>query len=108
MSTMYPRIVNALINGHNAWIVGSAANPEKTEPRDIDVLVPFSEWYEAAFLIPDCAKPNSFGGWKFTTEGIEVDVWPGDIAVVMAAPKCEWVYHHKTGRRWRFWGNQTK
>lgn len=62
-----PKIVTALCYSHEAWICGSAIFNEN--PRDWDIVVPFENWFGAAFLIPKDAIPNSFGGWKFTSDG---------------------------------------
>lgn len=88
-----PRLVARLTEAHNAWIVGSAANPDvnAANVRDWDVAVPFQNWDEAALLIPGDAKPNTFGGWKVITEGVEIDVWPTSF---------ECFHHHKTPYMW--------
>lgn len=101
MASKLPKLVISLTHSHNAWIVGSAANPKNNEPRDYDVIVPFSEWHKACMLIPMDASPNHFGGWKCISEGVEVDVWPGDIGVViMQHPMSQFVWHPATGTRW--------
>lgn len=85
----------------DAWIVGSAAAPDCNYEtvRDIDVLVPFSHWKEAALLIPPDAKPNTFGGWKFVSDGKEIDVWPGELGWVMSNAAAKWALHLKSGTR---------
>lgn len=94
-----PKLVCALCYGHDAWIVGGAARQE--DPRDYDVIVSFEEWKGAAFLIPPDAKPNTFGGFKCPTpEGIEVDVWPSDLAKMMAQDEVRHLWHPKTNFRW--------
>lgn len=60
--TTIPKLVLDLVYAHSAWIVGSAANPDNKEPRDYDIIVPFSEWNKACMLIPMDAKVNHFGG----------------------------------------------
>lgn len=96
-----PSIVSKLCYSADAWIVGSAASPDlKTDdPRDWDVAVPFSEWHVASSLIPRDANPNSFGGWKFTSEGNEVDVWPCDLALFMTYAIVTCLWHPKSGKR---------
>ena len=69
MSSPLPRMVMAFTHNFGGWIVGSAADPNNLFPRDIDVIIPFSRWREAAHLIPPDAKPNTFGGWKFKDNG---------------------------------------
>jgi hypothetical protein len=102
-----PGIVTKFVMLHDAWIVGSAAKPgtDFTKCRDIDVLVPYAQWPKAALLIPPDAKPNTFGGWKFTTSpvagiNIEVDVWPDDIGTLMTVNMSAVVWHPRTNIRW--------
>lgn len=82
---------------HDAWIVGNLS--EHGEARDWDVLVSFTNWKEAAALVPVDAKPNSFGGWKFIEEGFAIDVWPGDMAWLMTNEKFKTAWHPKTNRK---------
>jgi hypothetical protein len=100
MSLKIPKLVSDLSYYHEAWIVGSAANPENTEPRDYDVLVPFSKWQEASSLIPPGAKPNHFGGWKCISEGVEVDVFPGELTWLLKYPQTQWIYNYATNIRY--------
>jgi hypothetical protein len=96
-----PRIVIKLTHLHEAWVVGSAADPSKNpaECRDIDVLVPFAHWPAVALHIPGDAKPTMFGGWKFTSDGREIDIWPGDLAWLMTNAKAQWAWQPKHGIR---------
>jgi hypothetical protein len=96
-----PRIAIKLSHIHEAWVVGSAADPSKDPAfcRDIDILVPLTEWRQAALLIPPDAKPTMFGGWKFTSDGREVDVWPGELSWLMTNAKAKWAWHVKSGIR---------
>ena len=67
---------------HGALVVGSFAKymvGEDVRPNDIDLLVPLEHWQTIAMLIPDTAKPNRFGGWRFEVEGVEIDVWPDTL-----------------------------
>ena len=97
----YPRLVIKLAHLHEAWVVGSAADPAKdpAASRDVDVLVPFSHWPAAALLVPADAKPTMFGGWKFTTDGREVDLWPGDLAWLATNAKFQHAVQLKHGIR---------
>jgi len=99
MSSSLPKIVIALTHNHDAWIVGSAADPDNKTPRDYDVQVPFSEWGKAAHLIPAHSRVNTFGGWKCTSEGVEIDVWPGELGWLLQRPKCNWAWHPASGIR---------
>ena len=92
-----PPLALKLTHMHDAWIVGSAADPCNESPRDYDVIVPFSSWGQACMLIPGDAKPNSFGGFKCIDDGIEVDVWPGDLGWLMQRPKAMYAWHPASG-----------
>ena len=94
-----PELVIKLTHAHDAWIVGGAADPNKEEIRDYDVQVPFSEWGKACMLIPKDATRNTLGGFKCISEGIEVDVWAGELGWIMQKPMCEWAYHPASGIR---------
>lgn len=80
----------------DCWLVGSSANPNSESYRDFDILVPWINWHHATLIIPMDAKPNSFGGWKFTIDGYEIDMWPGDLSWFAQLPKFEYAYHVKT------------
>lgn len=85
---MLPRVVYQMCV-HGALIVGSYAKylvGEDVVPQDYDLLVPLAKWQTIAMLIPETAKPNKFGGWRFMTDAkdeadqpieVEIDVWPG-------------------------------
>jgi len=76
---MLPRIVY-LMCVHGALVVGSQAKRlvgEDIESNDYDLLVPLDKWQTIALMIPEDAKPNKFGGWRFMDDkGNEIDVWP--------------------------------
>jgi len=94
-----PKIVVKMTHAHDAWIVGSAANPDNQAPRDWDIQVPYSQWGAAAMLIPPDAKPNSFGGFKCQCEGVSVDVWPGELGWILQRPMTQWAWHPASGLR---------
>lgn len=79
---LLPRIVYQMCV-HGALIVGSQAKRlvgENINGSDYDLLVPLEKWQTIALLIPDKAKPNKFGGWRFTTQDdVEIDVWPDSL-----------------------------
>jgi hypothetical protein len=80
---MLPRVVYQMAV-HGALLVGSQAKLMMGEldeaPNDYDLLVPLDKWQTIAMLIPPDAKPNKFGGWRFTDEkDNEVDVWPDTL-----------------------------
>lgn len=81
MGKLLPRDVYRMCV-HGAFIVGSYAKylaGEDVEPNDIDLLVPLKDWQKIALLIPENAKPNKFGGWRFFVDDIEIDVWPDTV-----------------------------
>lgn len=94
-----PKLVCSLVYGHNAWVVGSGAKEGSENPRDWDVLVPFQNWFEACFLIPKNAYPNTFGGWKCETDEGFVDVWPGDLGSFFLLSAAKFAWHPKSGIR---------
>jgi hypothetical protein len=85
---LLPRVVYQMCV-HGALLVGSYAKyitGEDIEPNDYDLLVPHHAWQTIALLIPEDARPNKFGGWRFLVDAkdadghaceAEVDVWPG-------------------------------
>ncbi len=91
-----PRLVRLMCSLGNAWIVGSAADPNNLRPNDYDVAVPYSEWKKVAICIPKDAKPTLFGdGWKFISDGKKVDVWPDDVVNIFLCAKCNWMWQPK-------------
>ena len=81
-----------------ALIAGSLAKKmcgdEDIEPGDYDLLVPLERWQTIALLIPENAKPNKFGGWRFYTDkNEEVDVWPDTVQNYLS--KCKTKYGGK-------------
>jgi len=79
---MLPRIVY-LMCIHGALLVGSQAKKlmgEDIESNDYDLLVPLESWQKIALIIPEYAKPNKFGGWRFKDDkNNEIDVWPDTL-----------------------------
>jgi hypothetical protein len=92
----FPRSVRAMTTSFDAWIVGSAATTDS--PKDIDVMVPWSRWHEAVTLIPSSASPNTFGGWKYTEDGVDIDVWPDSLDRLAALSQFIIAWHPKSGR----------
>lgn len=101
MACLLPPIIAKLATNFEAWIVGSAASPftDINCVRDWDVIIPFNLWHKACVLIPKDARPNSFGGWKFTVDGIEIDLWPGDLSAFMTFHKFKYAWHPHTDTR---------
>jgi len=71
----------------------SGQPPIQQDPRDYDILIPFHMWNKACLAIPEDAKVNSFGGWKFNVGDIEIDIWPGDLSYLLQRPKTTFAYH---------------
>ena len=92
-SNMLPRIVY-LMCVHGAFLVGSKAKQltgENIESNDYDMLVPLENWQTIALMIPETAKPNKFGGWRFTDDkGNEIDVWPDTLQNYLANCKTKY------------------
>ena len=95
----YPELVTKLTTMCSAWIVGSAANELNENPRDYDIYIPMKYWMEASMLIPKDAVINRMGGFKCKSEGIEIDVWTGDMNDFVATEYFKYAYHPKTGVR---------
>ena len=95
----YPELVTKLTTLCSGWLVGSSANPNETDPRDYDVYIPIKYWLEASNYIPKDAKINRMGGFKCINDGIEVDVWTGDMNDFLASNYFNFAYQPKTGVR---------
>lgn len=94
----YPPLVTKLTTFCSGWLIGSAAAvPESNSPRDYDVFIPFKFWQQACSYIPIDAKINSMGGFKCISNGIEVDVWTGDMSDILASNYFKAAYHPQTG-----------
>jgi hypothetical protein len=83
VTPLLPRTVY-LMCVHGALLVGSIAKKlmgeDEIEGNDYDLLVPLEKWQTIALMIPEDAKPNKFGGWRFTDDkGNEIDVWPDTL-----------------------------
>lgn len=67
----------------SGWIVGGGAryllDIDTDPPKDWDILIPWPEWNYIRGLIPEGAKANRFGGFKFTDGEYVLDVWPDDL-----------------------------
>ena len=99
---MLPDIVRVLCWDFDAWVVGSAADPGKSNINDYDVIVPPGNWLAVAnilHLLPITA--NSFGGWKVRLSAVTVDVWPCTINefIARATTFPTYLYQPKCGLR---------
>lgn len=96
MNDLLPRVVYQMCV-HGAFIAGSYAKKllgEVEKCNDYDLLVPLERWQTVSLLIPDTAKPNKFGGWRFMTDmdgqQVEVDVWPDSVENYLANCKTKY------------------
>lgn len=105
MSSKYSSTVYFLCQQCDGWIIGSAADPENDNPRDIDIIVPFSKWHTALGALPqDRSKieVNTFGGYKFEDDdGVEIDMWPGELTTVLTSYVAQYLYHPWYGIRYK-------
>lgn len=98
-----PPTVFKLCTLYDAFIVGGAVpfllGESDIMPRDIDVVISLDHWINASKLLSGLeAKANTFGGFKFLENGIEVDVFAGNVALIVATySKDILAYHFKTG-----------
>lgn len=92
----FPRSVRIMTTTFDSWIVGSAVDSDR--PKDIDVMVSWTRWHEVTSLIPSSASPNTFGGWKYTEDGTEVDVWPDSLDRLATTSQFTVAWHPKSGR----------
>ena len=99
MSRDLPELVAKLCYSCDGFIVGGGAVQD--DPRDYDVVIPFSEWNNAAMLIPETARPNSFGGWECKSEGYQVDVWPAELSKLMTYHKMTALWHPKSRSKYK-------
>ena len=95
----YPELVTKLTSICDGWLVGSSADPNVSEPRDYDVFIPFKYWREASNYVPKDAKVNRMGGFKCISEGVEVDVWTGEMSDFLQSNFFSFAYNPKTGVR---------
>ncbi len=95
----YPELVTKLTTVCGGWIVGSSANPENKHPRDYDIFIPFKYWMEASMYLPKSATINRMGGFKCISEGIEVDVWTGDMNDFLSSNYFKYAFNPKSGVR---------
>lgn len=93
-----PSLIKVICANCDAWIVGGAA-VDLANAKDIDVMVPIRKWHRAAAYIPEGARVNSFGGWRFTFEGVEIDIWPDTLDRLASYQVFRAAWHPKSGKR---------
>jgi len=92
-----PELVTKLCAYCDGWLIGSSVTEEN--PRDYDVWIPYEKWSVACTMIPKDSKINTFGGFKCMSDGVEVDVWTGDMNDFLASNYFNFAYQPKTGVR---------
>lgn len=92
-----PKLAITLTYYYNAWIVGSAAKRgvDIATLKDIDIIVPFENWQDAAMHIPRNASPNTFGGWKCNEDQVTYDIWPGDLGILFNFSQTKYAWSPK-------------
>lgn len=100
-----PREVHAITQtGSGAWVVGSAADPNRTEaPKDYDILVSWADWTQVSLLLPhlgELVRLARFGGISLCTkDGVMLDVWPDDLGNFLLKPMAVHAWHPKSMTR---------
>ena len=93
----YPPLVTKLTALCNGWIMGSAANPDNSDPRDYDVWIPLSNWPLACSIVPkEGTKINTFGGFKAISEDKEVDVFTCEMEHMFNTNYFTYAYQPKS------------
>lgn len=95
----YPQLVSRLTKLCEGWIIGSAANPDISNPRDYDIFIPIEKWSLACAIIPIDSKINRMGGFKAISEGIEIDIWTGNMNEMIATARFTYAFHPESGVR---------
>lgn len=93
----YAALVNKLTTICDGWLIDSGAERPFKRPRDYGVFIPLSKWREACAIIPKDARVNKLGRFKCISEGIEVDVWTGEMNSLLASNYFRCAYHPQTG-----------
>lgn len=98
-----PRIVRWLTIEMGCWVVGSRASFRDvriTETSDWDILVPFQVWQQVVPMLPlQGVTITKCGGFRFHVDdkGVDVDVWPQDLAEYLMHPFIHVAWYPKTG-----------
>lgn len=106
MLNLIPELVFTLCTVCDAWIVGSSAErlAKGEEPTgDLDVLVPLDRWLDALRILHpetsgkqgrspyvDLVPGYRFGGLKFQTGGVVVDVFPQHLETYLLFVPPAW------------------
>ncbi len=52
-------------------------------------------------MVPEDAKRNGYGGWKFKDEAMEIDVWPDDLNNFMSSHMVEYIWQPRLNLRYK-------
>ncbi len=99
MSKGHPSLVTKLTNLCDAWIIGSAADPNNKEPRDYDIWIPVNNWRVACNIVGNIKdiKLNTLGGFKVISDGKEVDIWTCEMEVMLKSSFFKFAHHPNSG-----------
>ena len=91
-------VFNGIVIGSVATLVATQQGDlhRKDIPADIDIIIPLDQWPQACRLIPEKARANRFGGFKFSDGGKSTDVWPEDALRAAIAAGCEYLWVPRT------------
>lgn len=94
-----PRLARLILSQYNAWLVGSAADPNNHNPKDFDIVVSWEDWKHVAMLIPKGTNTTLtiFGGLKCISDGQTVDIWPGNVGDIMLSAKAKYAMNPQLG-----------
>ncbi len=119
-----PTSVKLFVERCDAFIVGSAANPNAViqDVADIDVVIPFHKCDVACIIIQSAVKDgdgdeqpsaygpalNVYGGLKFIEsipigsdwQNISIDVWPSDLNKFLLSSLVEYIWNPKFNLRY--------
>jgi len=90
-----PTLVRQLGLYCDAWLVGGSVDDDN--PKDYDVVVPYSQWNKACMLLPKEVKFNTFGGIKCVSDGFSIDVWIDDLTSLCTSNKFSVAMHINSG-----------
>lgn len=76
------------------------ADALSADPHDWDLIVPFPLWATIAARIPQSATSTRFGGWRFSENNVQIDIFPADMLTLMQYPSFGIMWHPKTNALW--------
>lgn len=76
-----PETIKNILIVSDGWLAGSSVeNIINGNPIvDYDIAVPYDKWQDTIVMLK--TEPfilNTFGGFKFNLDGLEIDIWPQD------------------------------